>query len=101
MSTVKVCDHCGATNRDTGRNFAINDISCMATLTIYDVLGGIRSFHVLHNRKDLHLCPQCRALLMNYLNGFFRLKHEAEGLVFVDAEDKEDSNEQTEKCGES
>lgn len=93
MSTVKVCDHCGATNRDTGDNFPVNSVSLSAQLTLYD--GPIGDF-VDISRKDLHLYPQCRAVLLEYINGFFRLKEKARGLCFRNApspQDKEDSSE--------
>lgn len=97
MSTVKVCDHCGATNRDTGGNFAVDGMSRIAQLTLY-LPSGWGYPNIAY--KDLHLCPQCRAVLLEYINGFFRLKEKARGLCFVappSPQDKEDSLEPKEE----
>lgn len=93
MSTVKVCDHCGATNRDTGDNFPVDSVSFTAQLVLHLPSGGC---YPSIDYKDLHLCPQCRAVLLEYINGFFRLKEKARGLRFRNApspQDKEDSGE--------
>lgn len=97
MSTVIVCDHCGATNRDTGDNFSVDSVSLTAQLVLHLPSGGC---YPSIDYKDLHLCPQCRAVLLEYINGFFRLNKKARGLTIRNApspQDKEDSSEPKEE----